>query len=319
MSFKAEDLQHPLFQDSAIFPTQPLEDFINTLKLWIDNLLPGGIVYGNQRIGKTQAIKYLINNSSECLGNEIPITLISAWEPTLSSTTENRFFSELLYAIGYALPNSGTAGVKRRRAIDFLIEKVLERREHRYLMIIDEAQWLSKNQLRYLMDIHNQLKIANIRLITILVGQPELLTLKQELRTSRERHLVGRFMTGSHEFHGMRNIDDLKRVMSALDSNSEYPIGSGCSCTEYFAPKAFSKGWRLEQHAEQTWKLLNEILNREKISRSSKVDLPMQPFTAFFIWLMRTIREMDSDELELHENIIEKGLYQVSIQFRDLG
>ena len=313
-----QDIQHPLMQDLAILPTQALEDFINTIKLWIDCLLPGGMIHGDQRIGKSIAIKYLMKNSIQCLKSNIPISLISAWEPTVSSTTENRFFSEFLYAIGYALPNSGTAAIKRRRLISFLIEKAKENKEYRYLLIIDEAQWLSNTQLRYLMDIHNQLAIENIKLITILVGQPELLSFKHELINMRERHLVGRFMTGSHEFHGLQSIDDLKRIMLSLDSGSEFPIGSGCSYTAFFVPKAFKNGWRLGDHCQQVWKLLDEIMTRENLTSTSRLNLPMQPFTAFFIWLMRTIKEMDSSEFELHESIIEKGLYVVVMQLHDL-
>lgn len=308
---------HPLFQDNAIFPTQALEDFINTLRYWLDNLLPGGIVYGSQRTGKTQALRYLINNVETSLGANIPVAFLSAWEPTQSSTTENRFFGEVLYALGYALPNSGTAGIKRRRAIDFIIEKTRDKREHRFLFLIDEAQWLSRSQLRYLMDIHNQLKIANIRLITILVGQPELLILKNELHTLKERHLLGRFMNGTHEFHGLRNPYDLKRIMSALDVDSQYPLGSGYSYTKFFAPRAYERGWRLEQHADETWRVLKEVLASEGITILQD-GLPMQPFTAYFIWLMRTIKKMDSEDFILNEGVIERGLYQVSIQFRDL-
>lgn len=309
---------HPLLQDNAIFPTKALEDFINILRHWFDNLLPGGIVYGNQRIGKTQALRFLINNIEYCLGADIPVTFLSAWEPTPTSVTENRFFGELLYALGYAIPNSGTAGIKRRRAIDFIIDKTRAKREHRYLLLIDEAQWLSRSQLRYLMDVHNQLKFANIRLITILVGQPELLLMKNELRTLKERHLLGRFMTDSHEFQGLQNLDDLKRIMRSLDTESEFPKGSGCSYTKFFAPIAFEKGWRLEQHAEVTWRVLNEMLSTVGMTRLGE-GLPMQPFTAYFIWLFLTIQRMDSSEFILNEGIIERGIYQVSIQFRDLG
>lgn len=242
------------------------------------------------------------------------MVFLSTWEPSPTSTTENRFFGEVLYALDYALPYSGTAAIKRRRAIDFIIEKTHDKKEHRFLFLIDEAQWLSISQLHYLMDIHNQLKRFNIRLIAILVGQPQLLLLKNELRTLKERQLIGRFMTGTHEFYGLRTLEDLKKIMAAIDSE---PEGTGCSYTGFFAPSAYEHGWRLEKHADQTWKILNEILGREGITRI--VDgLPMQPFTAYFIWLMRTIHKMDSPEFKLNDGIIEKGLYQVAIQFRDL-
>ena len=167
------------------------------------------------------------------------------------------------------------------------------------------------------MDLHNQLKIADIRLITILVGQPELLTMKNDLRSSRQKHLLGRFMTATHQFEGVIGKQDFRRMNRALDSGSEYPDGSGCSYTRYFIPKAFGSGWRLLKHSDSIWKVLIEACRSEGIRKFK--ELPMQPLTALLRWLLQSLAEIDDVNLDLHRPLIEEAVYRVAIsQIEDL-
>jgi len=73
---------HPVDRDAAILPTHPMEEFINEIREWLESRITGGIVWGNQRIGKTQAVRYLIANGEQLLGAPIPMGLFSAWDPT---------------------------------------------------------------------------------------------------------------------------------------------------------------------------------------------------------------------------------------------
>lgn len=268
-------------------------------------------MFGLPRIGKTQAIRYLMDNVAFLLGSPIPTTLISCWEYTASGTTENRFFSEMLHSLGYELSRSGTAALKRRRVIDCMVERAVEVHEHRYLILVDEAQWLSDAHYRFLMDLHNQLKMADIRLIVLLVGQPELQEIKENLRSARKRHLLGRFMTGSHRFTGVTGLSDFRRMLQALDEGSEYPEGSGVSFTKYFVPKAYDSGWRVARDAERIWSTLDKVCRRENIPKTE--ELPIQPLTACIRWLLKTLNEMDCSELELDDALIEEVIYRVAL------
>ena len=307
----AEISHHPLMKDNAILPTRALEEFVNAVRLWLDNLLPGGIIFGFPRIGKTQGIRYLMDNVSGLLGSPIPVTLISCWEYTVSGTSENRFFSEMLHALGYELAGSGTGALKRRRVIDCMVERAADMREHRYLILVDEAQWLSAAHYRFLMDMHNQLKMADVRLIVLLVGQPELQEIKENFRSARKRHLLGRFMTGSHRFTGVTGLSDFRRMLKALDTGSEYPIGSGITFTQYFVPKAYEAGWRFSEHADRIWSILDTVCRRENIPKTE--ELPIQPLTACLRWLLKTLNEMDTEKLELNDALIEEALYRVAL------
>lgn len=302
---------HPLIRDAAILGTRPLEAFVNELRLWLDNLLPGGVVWGHQRVGKTQAVRFLIENVHELLSSPIPTTLVSVWDPKFSNLSENRFFGEMLHALGYALPTSGTAALKRRRTIDYMVQRAYEAKEHRYLLFIDEAQWLAVAQLRYLMDLHNQLKIADVRLVTVLIGQPELIEMKMSLRSGRQNHLLGRFMTATHQFQGVVTRADFQRMLRAIDERSEFPAGSGCSYTQYFVPLGYANGWRLLDQVDLIWETLDTVLRREAVPKFS--EFPMQALTALIRWLLQALVEKDEEGLVLKQSMVEEAIYRVAL------
>lgn len=302
---------HPLLRDAAIFPTRAVEEFVNAVKGWLDNLLPGAFVWGHPRIGKTQAIKYLRMNCRGLLGSPIPTAMMSCGESTVSATTENRFFGEMLRVLGYGLTGSGTAALKRHRVIAYMVERVREAREHRFLLFVDEAQWMSAAHFRFLMDLHNQLKLEEVRLVTVLVGTPELLKIKQDLRSAGENHLLGRFMAGSHHFRGAVGLPDFRRLLRALDQGCEYPENSGVSYTRFFLPKAFGAGWRLVKQTDRIWRQLHLAFRRENIPKTK--ELPMQALTALIRWLLEALSHLDDPTLELEDKLIDESIYRVAL------
>ena len=70
--------EHPILRDEAFIPTRPMEEFVNVLLMWLDNLLPGGMVWGTQRIGKTHALRCLDQHFESMIGHPIPTVLVSA-------------------------------------------------------------------------------------------------------------------------------------------------------------------------------------------------------------------------------------------------
>lgn len=302
---------HPLLKDSAILPTRPLEEFVNTIGLWMENLIPGGIVWGYQRVGKTRGIRYVIKNTELLFGHPVPMTLISTWDPKYSSLTENRFFGELLRSLGHAIPDAGTAQAKRHRIVSFIAERTHEVNEHRFLLFFDEAQWLHNSQLNYLMDIHNQLALQDIRLITILVGQPELTERKQAVRDKQLRHLMGRFMTLTHQFQGCLGRSDFRILLKSIDSLTEYPENSGQCYTKNFVPEAFEAGWRLEDQCDLIWDIFEEACRLRNLTHCK--EWPLQGLMALVRHILRTVSGKDSHDLILERSDVEFGLDSVAI------
>ena len=93
---------------------------------------------------------------------------------------EGAFFSALLIAAGRARDSlKGTIAEKRQGLIRRLREALAAAiRGHVVALFCDEAQRLSRNSYDRLRDVHDQLACHGIRLITFLVGQPQLLAQK---------------------------------------------------------------------------------------------------------------------------------------------
>jgi type II secretory pathway predicted ATPase ExeA len=80
---------------------------------------------------------------------------------------------------GEALKTTNTD--KRQELIRRLRERLAARRGHVVVLFCDEAQRQSKNAHEWPRDVHDQLAYYGIRLITLLVGQPQVLAQKEVL------------------------------------------------------------------------------------------------------------------------------------------
>ena len=118
------------------------------------------------------------------------------------------------------------------------------------------------------------------------MGQPELLAKKKTLVAQKAQQIVGRFMVHEHEFHGCRDVEDIRSCLQSYDEDSEYPVGSGWSFTKYFFPHEFNRGFRLSNYAEELWEVF-EYAHNEAGIRSS-VEIPMQYLTATVQYALTT-------------------------------
>lgn len=308
--------KHPMMRATTALPTRPIEELVNAIRGWLDYLLPGALVWGRVRAGKSEAISYICGNARELLGGNIPTFRYSCAYSQESTTTEGRFFETLLVALGYELAEFGRVETKKLRTIEFLVEQAKDRGEDRIVLFVDEAQWLGDMLYRYLMILHNELNNRGVRLITILVGQPELLEVKKGYRSAGKGHVMGRFMTCTHHFQGVVGEADLGRLLSALDNGEEFPVGSGWSYTAFFAPRAFEAGFHLEPHAALIWRAIQQVLNKEGLPEAREIT--MQAVAALLRALLCNLRVRDGTSMELPSETVEDLVRKVVLeQLRD--
>jgi len=161
------------------------------------------------------------------------------------------------------------------------------------------------------MDIHNQLAIQDIRLITILIGQPELMERKQAIRNGKLRHLLARFMTLTHQFEGIVGRSDFRTLLRSLDTLSEYPEASGQSYTCHFVPVAFQSGWRLENQCDLIWDSFESACRERNITYCK--EWPMQGHIALLRYIMISLSAKDSHDLILEHADIDTALDRVAM------
>jgi hypothetical protein len=120
------------------------------------------------------------------------------------------------------------------------------------MLALDEAQNLEIDQLDWLKALTENLLNMGYKPFALLVGQPEILLLRELLRDCSRQDIVQRFMLRSHALRGLRSAAEVRPLLRDADS-AVWPPGSGQSHTQFFAPDAWRSGWRLENETEGLW------------------------------------------------------------------
>lgn len=275
---------HPVEIGNYLICTPEIDRMVSNVYQWIDNRAQGGIIYGRPRLGKTHAIKYLKAVLPQEFNSNIPIfhTLVRFYK----NPNKDYFFTDFLKDIGHGLYSSGKPNQKADRLIKFLISKVQESGQSKIVILLDDAQRLTSVEYEWLMDIHNEVEMANARLTTILVGQEELLHQRTSFSMSHKYQLIGRFMVHKYQFSGIKSSKEIKDCLKGYDDESEFPSGSDCSYTRYFFPEAFDNGFRLHNHAKDAYSAFVE-LRREHGLTKNNFEIPMQYLTLVVEFILK--------------------------------
>jgi hypothetical protein len=86
-------------------------------------------------------------------------------------------------------------------------------------------------------------------------------------------HVAARFMLASEPFHGVRDVDELRFVLSGYDDGTEWPPGSALSFTAGLAQKAWEAGFRMATHAEA---LLQAMVDELPDKYAGPIEFPMK-------------------------------------------
>lgn len=241
--------QHPLVEQKYIVPTPSIDEFYEKAKRLIRLRIPGAIVHACPRYGKTYSIRYVIR----VLREDFPgIVVLSFGCHKKKNHSEDAFFANLLKAAGHPAAESGTITRKRSRLTDRIKERVDKTRYNLVIAFADEAQRLDIIEYEWLRDVHDELERAGIRMITFLVGQPQLLNQKTAFRESRQTQIISRFMIDEMRFRGIQTEDDLATCLAGYDT-ARFPQSSDWAYSRFFFPEAYEDGLRLVDQALPVW------------------------------------------------------------------
>lgn len=295
---------HPVETGRYLLQTNQIQALRETVERWVDTRVPGGIVYGPPRLGKTRAIKYLMQVLPAALNQQIPIFSLQCRQ--YKSPNENVFFEDILKDIHHAFPSSGKASQKRERLTKYLCECATASGQHQVVFFMDDAQLLMEIQYGWLMDINNELDRLGISLTVILVGQKELIHQRSAFQQAKKLQLVGRFMIDDYKFTGVRNLDDVQTCLAGYDQFSDYPEGSGWSFTRYFFPQAFEEGFRLEDLAFDLHECF--LSARREAGLPKRGEIPMQYFTLTIEYILRRFGRNGADLERLSNTQIQDAI-----------
>lgn len=275
----AED--HPITTQEYAVYTPPMDAMIETIGNWIDQRVTGGYIYGPSRFGKSRTVKWYVRAELEArFKGKLPLIVWIRKDTQVMGEAE--FWNMLLLAAKYEFVDPRKP--KKKSIARFLFSEHLQTlarssRCNYVVLIIDEAQRLSTDELTWLMGVQNELDNEGIRLTTVQVGSHVLGYVPDYLARTGYAHVTARFFAQDAAFQGIRSIEGLKYVLNGYDVDSEWPKESGISFLQFFAPDAFTEGRRLATHASALWEAFSELrppeLKKGKLAHIP-VELPMK-------------------------------------------
>jgi hypothetical protein len=295
--FQAERPEHPLLRRNYRVATTAIESLVDLVERCLRVLIPGALVYARPRMGKTHAVDYVCMHLARVRPDVFTIRMSCEHHRT---DFEGPFFSALLIAAGATgdvLKKSIT--VKRQELIRRLRERLGSRKGHVVVLFCDEAQRQSRNSYEWLRDVHDQLAYHGIRLITFLIGQPQLLAQKAGFQMSGDEQIVARFMIEQLLFHGIRDATEAATCLAGYDK-TRYPEGSGPSFTSFFLPKSFAAGLRLERCGADVWNAFVRAHGQAQLAGAPEIQ--MDYFTRAIESLLAQGVRFDSTALQLDES-----------------
>lgn len=224
----------------------------------------GNAFYGEPRCGKSQAMKYALEQVRE---KHPTVTCLRATMVTRSRTSDTRFYKALADEFSLGIPNDGDGDDLRSAIVKQLLVICSETHDPRVLILLDEAHRIRPIEFSFLIDLTNRLESTGIAPIVILNGQPELMEEREKLDKAKRKDVIGRFMEHPFPFVGVSNHKDLNEIMNQFDDASfvQFPAGSGQCITAAYTPHLYKKGFRFGSCAATFWESIETSANQLNI------------------------------------------------------
>lgn len=245
---------HPLERQGAIFfTTPPILEFSRTLRGLVDAGDTSLICYGQSRGGKTSLCSALIRFAAESKNAVV-------FNATMSGTGDGamswpRLARELIDSRGGRSPfysmSQEEALVKRAES------EAHELGVHRILVLIDEAQELSTEQLLGLKKFMQVLINRGLSTFLLLFGQPEILAMPSRLAGADRTSLVDRFFLRKHRLRGLRR-PEFTQFLASFDQ-TVWPEPNGPSYTAHYLPDLWAQGWKMASQSNHFQRALHNI------------------------------------------------------------
>lgn len=241
---------HPFLQDRLDFVTEPMLRMYNRTRGFLELRQGGTYCEGRTGCGKTHLAQLLQAN----LRTDWPDTaIIYAHMPVQPARAVKWFSHELCLLLGNPRPPRDSLYQRKDvelRAIDLATLSELKV----LVLILDEAQALRDNDWYLLKDLDNALRKADLRLLTILLGEaPKLGREIQRLkRDDSNLGLIRRFARYEVRFENFCKVEDLHSLCRRIDAHSFKELTKK-SVTAHLMPRAYETKFRLAESATDIW------------------------------------------------------------------
>jgi hypothetical protein len=275
------DPEHPInTQEYAVY-TPPIEEMVVQISDWINKKASGGYIYGASRFGKSRAIKWFVLSALEERFKSIAPLVVWIRRPDMHAS-EVEFWKDLLMASKFEFADPDKRIKNRTQARELFRHRMITlaraARSNYVVLLIDEAQGLTRREWNWLLGLQNVLDYDGYRLSVFSVGTQQIGYQHDFLAKTGDGHISARFLLLSAPFHGIRSREELEYVLNGYDQESEWPADSGISYLHYFAPKSYKAGKRLAHCADHIWQAMTELLppGLKQPKTLAKIEFPMK-------------------------------------------
>lgn len=287
--------EHPLCSQNYLVPTDSISLAWESLDKALRRRSGGFVMWGHWRIGKSAAIRYLQKVAQAKYKGLFTATLDGETKLYIS---ERDFFADICTELG--ISSSGSSGECKRRAVDRMISMGERNTKRLFLLFIDEPQKWTDLQLNWLCEIYDKLERHNVRLISVMVGQSTLVAFRQNYIERKNGILTDRLMRVAIEFHGVRDPEELKVVLSGYDTIESDPAWP---FTRFFFPHAYLAGFRLQEATEIIWNAFVEAIDAN--GKLVEHWIPMKHLTILVETLFQEYCFKDAPDFKVDKELID--------------
>jgi len=301
------ELEHPMYHiRRPLADTHAIERVGTAITGGIEQNSHGLRLVGNTQRGKTQACVHLDGT----LGwRPYPMAFCHIRMGLHDRATENYLYTKLLACAHLKTSQLSDPNTNLSRVVTHLVSLAEEASAEVIVMPIDEAQRLRGKDYEHLHTLDNEIEAAGKRLFVVLITQIDYLGNEPESILSEvSRHAAARFLQHETTFISVYMARELKRYLKQYDKVLMWPVGSGVTFTQYFAPIAFAEGWRFHHQAEEIWNLATELLADQGLDQEAWA-WPMKTLEAFVIYMLTRVAGEKKEEFRrFTRDDILKGL-----------
>lgn len=226
----------------------------------LEKMEVGICICGKSRYGKSRMIRHL----EEKIAEQYPtVTIARANMITRDRYTDTRFFMHLLTSMLPDIEFEGSSDDLRTAIVRHFIVQCANKQDPRVLIILDEAQRLDPRQYSFLIDLTNAMDTESLAPTVLLVGQEELLSVREILLKQKRKDVIGRFFDRPILFEAITTEKTATSILRLYDDFTEaaYPKTSNTCITQAYVGKHFKQGFRLEHAARGFWSAFEKTAN----------------------------------------------------------
>lgn len=233
---------HPALKGQLCIATPMAREMYRTFKLAIVLGEQGPYYAGAPNDGRTSALRICL----QLLDNDYP-TIASYYHCSteIAIFRETVALQDMLSSAGHEVL-TGTIIPLRERLVAKIVDDLRRRGNgHTAVWCVDNAHNMQQRELEVLADLQHRLWQCGVQFLTVMMTDADSSVGGATSNSRSCAALLAHFFGHKRELRGLSNPGDLNKILDAFDT-LDFPEGTNVRWTEFFLPRAYANGFRLE-------------------------------------------------------------------------